>query len=133
MNKYLSLLKEFYKKYKKYILAFTAILLIIITILILIIGNKKSIIGIWKSVDTDSTYYYIFNKDKTCSYEMKVARLGCTFKYDDEKIIIEYNGSPKEKIFEYRLEKDVLIIKDKSGQEHKFIKENINAIQETRS
>ena len=103
---------------KKYFLGITLILLLILTT-----GCKKSIVGKWKAIESDSEYYYIFNKDKTCSYEMKVARLGCTYEEDDGKISILYKGNDKPTTFEYYFDDDTLVIKDSANKEYKFNKE----------
>ena len=104
---------------KKYILVIVLFFLIILST-----GCKKKIYGKWKAIDTDIEYYYIFNKDKTCSYEMKVARLDCTYEEKNEnQIIISYDGSTKDNTFEYKFEKNTLIIKDTNGKKYKFIKE----------
>ena len=102
---------------KNYILGITLLLLLFITT-----GCKKSIVGRWKSIETTNEYYYIFNDDKTCSYEMTVARLDCTYELDDEKITILYNGNDKPKTYQYRFEDNMLIIKDNTGKDNKFIK-----------
>lgn len=91
--------------------------------LFLFTGCGKSIVGKWKSTDTNNEYYYIFNKDKTCSYEMSVARLDCTYEENDGKLQIIFKGSEKTNTYEYRFEKGVLIIKDNTGKNNKFIKE----------
>ena len=106
---------------KKYLIAIILLSLIFI-ILFIIIGNKKSIIGKWKSIDAKDEYYYVFNKDKTCSYEMMVARLDCTYEIDDEKLIILFNGNEKPNTFQYYFDNNMLIIKDNTGKENKFIK-----------
>ena len=102
---------------KNYILGITLLLLLFITT-----GCKKSIVGRWKSIETTNDYYYIFNDDKTCSYEMTVARLDCTYELDDEKITILYNGNDKPKTYQYRFEDNMLIIRDNTGKDNKFIK-----------
>lgn len=104
---------------KKYFLGITLILLLILTT-----GCKKSIVGKWKAVDDE--YYYIFNRDNTCSYEMIVARLDCTYKVDDERITILYKGTDKAKAYNYRFEENTLIITDDTGKDNKFIKEKKN-------
>ena len=89
-------------------------------------GCKKStvsIVGKWKSTDENNEYYYIFNDDKTCSYEMKVARLGCTYENDKNKITILYDGTEQAKTYEYRFEKKDLIIIDDNGNDNRFIKQ----------
>ena len=105
---------------KKYI-----ILGIVFSLLTIIITkcSQKNIIGKWKAVDTNTEYYYIFNNDKTCSYEMNVARLNCTYKKDGKKLTIQYNGNSKANTYEYRIEGKTLIIKDDKGTDNKFIKE----------
>lgn len=106
---------------KKYI-----ILGIVFISLVIIATNciQKNIIGKWKAIDTNIEYYYIFNKDKTCSYEMKVARLDCTYELNDDKLTILYNGNTKANTYEYHFEGSTLIIKNDIGKDNKFIKEN---------
>ncbi len=103
---------------KKYFLGILIFLLLVITT-----GCKKTIIGKWKAIDDDNGYYYIFNKDNTCSYEMIVARLDCTYEIDDERLTILYKGNEKAKTYQYRFEENTLIIKDDTGKDNKFIKE----------
>ena len=91
--------------------------------LLLVTGCGKSIVGKWKSADKNNEYYYIFNKDKTCAYEMTVARLDCTYEANDGELKILFNGNEKAKTYEYRFEKDNLIIKDSNGKDNKFTKE----------
>ena len=104
---------------KKYFLGIVIVLLLILTT-----GCKKSIVGKWKSIDKENEYYYIFNDDKTCSYELTIARLDCTYEENDSKLTILYNGNDKPTNFEYRFEKNTLIITDKTGKDNKFIKED---------
>jgi len=98
--------------------------ILLLLLLFLITGCKKNIIGKWKALDTKNEYYYIFNADKTCSYEMAVARLDCTYEIHENKITILYKGDTKEKTYEYRFEKNTLIIKDDTGKDNKFTKVN---------
>ena len=98
--------------------------IIIFLLLFLTTGCKKNIIGKWKSIDAKNEYYYIFNGDKTCSYEMIVARLDCTYEINDNKITISYSGSTNTKTYEYLFEDNILIIKDDTGKDNKFIKIN---------
>ena len=102
---------------KKYALGIVLFLLLFLTT-----GCKKSIVGKWKAIETDNEYYYIFNKNKTCSYEMTVARLDCTYEADDEKVTILYKGSEKPKTYQYFFDGNTLIIKDDTGKDNKFIK-----------
>lgn len=102
---------------KKYLFGLT-----ILIFTFLLTGCKKSIVGKWKAIDTKNEYYYIFNKNNTCSYEMNVARLDCTYEISEETISILYKGSNKKKTFQYKLEGKNLIIKDESGKDNKFVK-----------
>ena len=86
------------------------------------INNHNSIIGKWKAIGKKNEYYYIFNKDKTCSYEMKAASLNCKYETNNSKLIILYDGNDKPTTFEYRFEKKALIITDASGKDNIFIK-----------
>ena len=104
---------------KIYIFGIISILLLL---LLLTSGCKKSIVGKWKSIDTKNEYYYIFNKNKTCSYEMIVARLDCTYEINDNRISIIYKGNTKINTFKYQIEGNTLIIKDENGKDNKFVK-----------
>ena len=103
---------------KKYFLG-----IMLLSLLILTTGCKKSVVGKWKAIDSKTEYYYIFNKDKTCSYEMVGARLDCTYQEDENKLTILYNGSEIEYKLDYRFEDDMLIITDYTGNDNKFVKE----------
>lgn len=103
---------------KKYFLGITLLILLFLTT-----GCKKDIVGKWKSVDEDNEYYYIFNNDKTCSYEMKVARLDCTYEKDNETLTILYKGTEEPRNYKYRFEDNNLIITDENGNDNEFTKE----------
>lgn len=100
------------------------LIIIVFLILFLTTGcSKKSIVGKWKSVDKKNDYYYIFNKDKTCSYEMTAARLDCTYEIKENELIILYNGNKKPTKFKYLLDGKTLIIKDENSNYSEFTKE----------
>ena len=84
--------------------------------------GKPTIIGKWKSLDKENEYYYIFNKDKSCSYQMTVARLDCTYEIDGEKINILFKGNENAITYWYRFDKGILVIKDHDGKDNSFIK-----------
>ena len=107
---------------KKYIIWAILFLSLSLIILFLVVSNKKSIVGKWKSVGKKNEFYYIFNTDKSCSYKMTAAKLNCTYKLDDSKLIILYDGSKKNITFDYEFEKDKLIIIDQKGNKNKFVK-----------
>ena len=98
--------------------------IIIIIVLLLTTGcGKKSIIGKWKSTDTKDEYYYVFNKDKTCSYKMKAARLDCTYEVNENEITILYKGNSKANTFKYKFKEKNLIITDDNNNNNKFIRQ----------
>lgn len=88
--------------------------------------SNLTIVGEWKSVDSEKVYYYIFNEDKTCSYKMPVARLNCTYEVDDEKLTITFKGKETPITYRYQIDKGVLIIEDISGKENKFVKTHLD-------
>ena len=112
------------KKYKNWIIVVLVLIIIFLLFLLFYQGNK-SIVGRWKSTNERNEYYYIFKKDKTCSYEMKVARLDCTYEINDNQISILYNGNNKAKTFEFRFDGKYLIIKDENNNDNKFIKQKV--------
>ena len=107
-----------------FILLILIIGLILTTGLISTSGDKKNIIGKWKAIDVKNEYYYIFNKDKTCSYEMIVARLDCTYEIKGKELIILYKGNKESNTYEYKFKGNTLIIKDNTGKDNKFSKIN---------
>ncbi len=108
---------------KKYIIGIIILLLILITILLVILLNKDNIVGKWKLINSDYELYYIFNDDKTCSYEMIGAKLDCTYEENGEELIILYKGDTVERKFNYYLKDDKLIIVDTVGKANIFSKE----------
>ncbi len=97
---------------------------IIILILFLTTGcGKKSIIGKWKSTNKKNEYYYNFNEDKTCSYEMTVARLDCTYEINENKITILYKGNKNAHTFKYQFKGKSLIIIDDNNHQNTFIRQ----------
>ena len=97
-------------------------LLLILPIILVTGCGKKSIVGKWKAIDTKDEFYYIFNEDKTCSYEMAVARLDCTYEIDGEKLTMLYKGTQNPIKYEYHIEEDTLVIKD-NNNEYKYSRE----------
>ena len=97
-------------------------MILLFFLLLLTSGSKKSIVGKWKSIDTKNEYYYKFNNNKTCSYEMIVARLDCTYEIDDNKISVLYKGNTKTNTFKYQIEGNTLVIKGENGKDNKFVK-----------
>ncbi len=97
------------------------ILLVMVVTLTTACGDKK-LVGKWRADGYSSEYYYIFNEDKTCAYEMSGARMECTYEDEGDKVTILYKGNTAANTFEYRIEGDTLIIKDSFGQDVKYIR-----------
>lgn len=103
---------------KKYLLG-----IVLLSSIFLITGCGKKIVGKWKAIESTNEYYYIFNNDNTCSYELAVARLDCTYEDNGKNITILYKGNPTPSTYEYQLDGDTMIIKDDNGNDNKFIRE----------
>ena len=108
---------------KKYLLGVIIFILIILPIILVFVLKEDSIVGKWKAVDLDYELYYLFNEDNTCSYEMVGARLDCTYEIIDDKLIILYKGNDNKYTFKYYLKNNELIIRDNTGKDNKFIKQ----------
>jgi uncharacterized lipoprotein YehR (DUF1307 family) len=100
---------------KKYIFVIALILVLLTTAC----GNK-GIVGKWKADGYSVDYYYIFNSDKTCAYEMNGAQMECTYEDDGTKVTILYKGNTNSNTYEYRIEGNTLIIKDSFGNDVKY-------------
>ncbi len=98
---------------KKIILSIS---LIVLTVMVTGCGSK-GIIGRWKAEGFSADYYYIFNEDNTCAYEMVGAKMDCTYKDDGTKIEILYSGNTNSSTYEYKIEGNKLIIKDSLGSD----------------
>ena len=95
---------------------------IALTILIILsIGcGKKGLVGKWRADGHSVDYYYIFNDDKTCAYEMSGAKMECTYEDDGTKVTILYKGNTNANTYEYTIDGDTLIIKDSFGDDVKY-------------
>lgn len=98
---------------KKIVLGITLIMLVILTTGC---GSKK-IIGKWQREKEGSVYYYTFNEDKTCSFEMPGIRMECTYEDNETKVDILFKGNATAKAYEYRIEGSKLIIEDDMGRD----------------
>lgn len=100
---------------KKYIFVIALILVLLTTAC-----GAKGIVGKWKADGYSVDYYYIFNDDKTCAYEMSGVKMECTYEDDGTKVTILYKGNTNSNTFEYRIEGNTLIIKDSFGNDVKY-------------
>lgn len=99
----------------------SGILLVLIFLLTTGCG-AKGLIGKWRADGYSVDYYYIFNEDKTCAYEMSGAKMECTYEDDGTKVTILYKGNTIANSYEYKIEGDILTIKDSFGQDVKYIR-----------
>lgn len=84
--------------------------------------GAKGLVGKWRADGYSVDYYYIFNSDKTCAYEMSGAKMDCTYEDDGSKVTILYKGNTNSSTYEYKIEGDTLIIKDSFGNDVKYIR-----------
>ena len=85
-------------------------------------GKKEGLVGRWRADGYTTDYYYIFNEDKTCAYEMAGAKMDCTYEDDGTKVTILYTGNTIASTYEYKIEGDTLLIKDSLGNDVKYIR-----------
>ncbi len=95
----------------------------LVLILLTTACGKKGLVGKWRYDGSTTDYYYIFNDDKTCAYEMAGARMECTYEDDGTKVTILYNGNTLANTYEYRIVGDKLIIEDNTGKDVTYIKQ----------
>jgi len=84
--------------------------------------GAKGLVGKWRYDGSTTDYYYIFNSDKTCAYEMAGAKMDCTYEDDGTKVTILYTGNTIASTYEYRIDGDKLIIKDSLGNDVTYIR-----------
>ena len=98
-------------------------IIIVIVLLLIITGcGKNKLVGKWKADGYSVDYYYIFNDDNTCAYEMTGAKMECTYKIDGNKVTILYKGNTISNTYEYTIEGDILLIKDSFDNNVKYIR-----------
>lgn len=100
---------------KKIALAIVMALLLTVTT-----GCGRTLIGKWKAVNISPQIIYVFNEDETCSYEAFGIKVNCTYKNEDNKITVLFEGKEEPKTYEYRIEENTLIIKEDSGIEVRY-------------
>lgn len=96
------------------------VIALLLIVLLTTACGAKGIVGKWKADGYSVDYFYIFNEDKTCAYEMSGAKLECTYEDDGSKVTILYQGNTNSNTFEYKIEGDTLIIKDSFGNDVKY-------------
>ena len=88
-------------------------LILVLTIAVLLVGcgKKKGLVGTWEH-ETGSSYKYVFNEDKTCSYEYFGKKMECTYEDDGKSVKVLYTGNTVASTYEYTIDGDTLTIKD---------------------
>ena len=86
--------------------------------------KKPSIVGTWK-IDTeeDIDFKYVFNEDGTGAYVYYNSKI--EFRYEDngDKVKIIFDGDSVENSLEYRIEGDILFIKERFNNEVRYKKQ----------
>ncbi len=77
--------------------------------------NSNPIVGTWKYEQAD--YKYTFNEDGTGDYSFSSTKMEFTYKTEDGKLSITYNGSTAPFESEYSIDGDTLNIKDSLGRD----------------
>jgi hypothetical protein len=96
--------------------------IVLIMIILTTACGAKGLVGKWRYDGSSTDYYYIFNDDKTCAYEMAGAKMECTYEDDGTKVTILYTGNTKANTYEYKIDGDKLIIKDGLGKDVTYIR-----------
>ena len=99
--------------------------IIYVSILCLILGllvgcGKKGLEGTWNyysSGQERTDIYYTFKSDKTGSYTFYGEERKFTYEDDHKKVTINYENATVPNEFEYKIEDDILTIKDSFGSD----------------
>lgn len=92
-----------------------AIILLVFTISYFL--GDKSIVGSWSYEQGGTRYTYIFNEDKTGTYEVSGSIMNFTYEDTGDSILIHFYGDTASNQLEYRIEGNSLIIKTSIGKE----------------
>ena len=95
---------------------FSLMLVMVLSVLLVGCGKKKGLVGTWE-YEASPNYKYIFNEDKTCSYEYFGTKMECTYEDDGTKVSILYTGNTVASSYEYKIDGDTLTIKDSFGKD----------------
>lgn len=102
------------KKSKKIIIN---IVVLFICLILFGCGKKEnnSIVGKW--VYNDGNYYYVFNDDNTCTYNVYGNEMKGTYKIDGDKISILYDGNKDPFETTFKIEDNKLNVIDSFGND----------------
>ena len=96
------------------------IIALVMVVLLTTACGAKGIVGKWRADAYSTDYFYIFNDDKTCAYEMSGVKMECTYEDDGSKVTILYKGNTNSNTYEYTIDGDTLLIKDSFGNDVKY-------------
>ena len=77
--------------------------------------GKNELVGTWLYFDGSAIkneMFYVFNEDKTGSYNYYGGRQDFIYETKDNKITFKYIGSSDDTVRDYKVEKNTLTIKD---------------------
>lgn len=105
---------------KKNLIKLSFILVFVFSVFLITGCGSKTIVGTWNyynnnKASTDA--YYTFNSDKTGSYTFYKTKKDFTYEDDGKKVTIKYKNTTSPNVFEYKIEKDILTIKDSFGED----------------
>ena len=81
--------------------------------------NTNPLVGSW---EYSSSFIYTFNEDKTGTYKAGSTNMEFTWEVDGNKLSILYKGNTTAFETEYKIENDVLTIKDSFDNDVKYSK-----------
>ena len=97
-----------------------ALVLVMLFSVVFITGCNKSdsIVGKWEY--DGGGYVYTFNSDGTGSYSYGSASMDFTYEDKGTEVSILYTGNTMASSYQYKIEDNVLIIKDSIGNDVKY-------------
>lgn len=95
----------------------------IVVTLILVLGNKNPLIGKW--LYEDGGWFYEFTDDTNGTYGYEGFGEGnkFTYKTEDGKLKLLYNGATQDFEHKYRLDGNNLYVEDSFGEEVHYVKQ----------
>ncbi|MBR2705208.1 MAG: hypothetical protein IKE91_07050 [Clostridia bacterium] len=78
--------------------------------------NKPTLVGVWKMEEEKyKEFGYKFNEDGTGSYLINESELPFSYQDKGDRLVITYSNQVEAEV-EYRIEGDILIVKEKYGE-----------------
>jgi len=82
--------------------------------------KNESIIGTWyyySNNKENTEIYYVFNEDKTGSHTLTDNSINFTYELNESQIVIKYVDIDTEGTLDYKIDDDILTIKDSFGDD----------------